>query len=220
MTDVTIIIGNKNYSSWSLRAWLALRRTGAVFEEVLIPLSESESQDQIARYSPSSRVPVLRHGDVTVWDSLAIGEYLAEQFPDAGLWPDGSTQRASARAVCAEMHAGFMALRNDMPMDMRASHPDHELLPAVANDVNRITEIWREARATAPANSTFLFGDFSLADAFYAPVASRFRTYGVALDPVCQDYVDVIHAWPDMQDWYNAAVIEPFTITDHGNPDT
>jgi len=219
MKALTIILGNKNYSSWSLRAWLALNATGAFFSEEVIPLYQPDSRARLLAHGPSGKVPVLKHGDLVVWDSLAICEYLAELFPDAGLWPDDPDQRALARSISAEMHSGFSALRNDMPMDMRASFSDHVSGPGVADDIGRITEIWNYCRAGRTGDGPFLFGAFSIADAMYAPVASRFRTYNVDLDSLSGDYVDAIHAWPPMVAWFDAATREPFTINSYMNPD-
>ncbi len=219
MTAITIILGNKNYSSWSLRAWLMLRATGADFTEEVIPLYQADSRARLMEHAPSAKVPVLKHGDLTVWDSLAIGEYLAEQFPGAGLWPDHPKIRAFARAISAEMHSGFTALRDDMPMTMRDSFPDHIPGPGVGQEIIRITDIWKQCRAESPEDGRFLFGNFSLADAMFAPVASRFRTYGIALDPVSQAYVETIHAWPPMVEWFEAAKQEPYTIDSYTNPD-
>lgn len=219
MTAFTIIIGNKNYSSWSLRAWLMLKQTGVEFAEELIPLYEADSKEKLLKHSASAKVPVLRHGDLTVWDSLAIGEYLAEQFPDAGLWPEDTAKRAWARSICAEMHSGFAALRGDMAMDMRSSFPDHVPGPGVAEDIKRIAEIWNECRAAATGDQPFLFGAFSMADAMFAPVASRFRTYATKLDPVSEAYIDAIHAWPPMAEWAEVAKTEPYTIASYTNPE-
>ena len=146
MADFTIYLGNKNYSSWSLRPWLALKQTGAEFEEVVIPLSEATTRATILSYSPSGRVPALKHVELTLWDSLAICEYLAESFPAAQLWPADAAARAVARAVSAEMHSGFAALRNHLPMNMRSSFPNRGVTPEVQADINRITAIWRDCR--------------------------------------------------------------------------
>jgi glutathione S-transferase len=212
MADLTIILGNKNYSSWSLRAWLALAATGAEYDEIVIPLYRDGAKERILAHSPSGKVPALRHGEVVVWDSLAIAEYLAEAFPVAGLWPSDPVARAAARSVSHEMHAGFMALRRAMPMNCRASKPGKGMADGVAGDIERITTIWRDCRARFGAGGALLFGAFTIADAMYAPVASRFRTYHVALDAVSAGYVEAVHAVPAMQAWLAAAEAEPHTV--------
>ena len=212
MADLTIYLGNKNYSSWSLRAWLALRRTGVPFDEEVIPLREVDSHEAIVRHSPSGLLPVLTHGGNAIWDSLAISEYLAELFPEAGLWPRGRASRAMARAVSAEMHSGFRALRENMPMNIRSSFPGQGMTPEVQTDVNRITAIWRDCRGHFGADGQFLFGAFTIADAVFAPVVSRFLTYGVELDEVSREYVGAIWGSPEMEDWAAAARDEPWFI--------
>ena len=212
MTDFTIYIGNKNYSSWSLRPWLALKRTGAAFDEVVIPLDEPTTRANILRYSPTGKVPALRHGEVTVWDSLAICEYLAEIFPEARLWPADTTARALARAASAEMHSGFAALRRHLPMNVRSSFPNRGVTPEVQADINRITALWRDCRKRFGAGGDMLFGEFTIADAMYAPVVTRFRTYRIELDEVAQSYVDAVCALPALQEWSTAAGNEPMII--------
>ncbi len=212
MVEFTLIIGNKNYSSWSLRAWLAMAASGAAFDEVRIPLDAPDTRARILEHSSAGRVPVLHDGGLTIWESLAICEHLAERFPGAGLWPADPAARAQARAVACEMHAGFAALRRGMPMNCRARLPGKGRSPAVDADIARIAEIWRECRARFGAGGDFLFGGFGVADAMFAPVASRFTTYAVGLDPVSQAYVDAVLARPAMQAWYAAARAEPERI--------
>ena len=212
MKDVTIVLGNKNYSSWSLRGWLAVAQSGLTFDEVVIPLRQPETKAEILRHSPSGKVPALIAGDQVIWDSLAIGEYLAERCPEAGLWPTDPAARARARAVTAEMHSGFPALRYHMPMNITGRHPDLGRTPEVAQDIARIEEIWQDCRASFGAGGAFLFGAFCLADAAYAPVVSRFATYQVALGPVAAAYRDAVLAWPALVDWSQAAAAEPWTI--------
>jgi len=219
MASYSIILGNKNYSSWSLRAWLMLKATGVDFTETVIPLYESRSKEKLLAHSETGLVPVLKHGEVTVWDSLAIGEYLAEQFPESGLWPNDTSERAHARSISAEMHAGFAALRDNMPMDIRAFHPDHTTSADVERDIRRITDIWNKCRACVSGNEPFLFGSFSIADAMFAPVASRFRTYATRLDPISQAYIDALHKWPPMAEWIEAGIAEPYTIDSYQNPE-
>ncbi len=212
MADFTIYIGNKNYSSWSLRGWLALKRTGAAFEEEVIPLDEANTRANILRYSPSGRVPALRHGNEIVWESLAIGECLAELFPAARLWPSSARARAVARAVSAEMHAGFTALRSHLPMNIRSSFPGRGVTPEAQADINRITASWRDCRRRFGEGGDFLFGHFTIADAMYAPVVSRFRTYEIKLEEETQRYADAVWALPAMQEWAAAARNEPMII--------
>src|SRR5258706_1732249 len=179
MADITIYLGNRNYWSWSVRPWLALKQPGAAFDEEVIPLSEPTTRSTVLRFSPSGRVPALKHNELTVWDSLAICEYLAETFPAAKLWPEDKAARAVARAVSAEMHSGFAALRDHLPMNMRSSFPNRGVTPEVQADINRITAIWRDCRNRFCADGPFLFGGFTIAYAMDAPVVSRFRTYKV-----------------------------------------
>ena len=212
MAEFTIYIGNKNYSSWSLRGWLMLKHTGAAFEEVVIPLSEPSTRATILRHSPSGKVPALQHGDHLVWDSLAIGEYLAELYPPTRLWPEETKARSVARAVSAEMHAGFAPLRTHLPMNMRSSFPDRGVTPEAQADINRITALWRDCRSRFGTGGEFLFGHFTIADAMYAPVVSRFRTYKIALEDEAQRYADAIWAQPALQEWLTAARNEPMII--------
>jgi len=212
MSDFMLVIGNRNYSSWSLRAGLVARRSGADFSELLIPLDQPESARAIRVHSTAGMVPVLRHGSLTIWDSLAIAEYLAEWFPDAGLWPTDREERAVARAVTAKMHSGFLALRERLPMDLRARHMGREETPAVRRDIARIIEIWTDCRRRTVADGPFLFGGFTIADAFFAPVVGRFRTYGIELSGEAAAYADALWAWPDMQDWLDLANDEPWKI--------
>jgi glutathione S-transferase len=219
LADFTIILGNKNYSSWSLRGWLALKQSGADFDEIVIPLRQADTQARILEHSPSARVPALRcdrDGGFVVWDSLAIAEYLAERFPEAGLWPDEATARARARAVSAEMHAGFAALRSALPMDMRlrAAPLGAKLarVPQVAAEIARICELWQGCRREFGQGGDYLFGAFSAADAAFAPVASRFTSYGIALPKAADDYRAAAMAWPAVGEWAAAGAAEPWTI--------
>ena len=209
---LTLVIGNKNYSSWSLRPWLALRVSGIAFDEVRIPLYLPESKARILAYSPAGKVPVLVTPDGPVWESLAICEWAAEQFPDRGLWPRDPAARAHARAACAEMHAGFTDLRREMPMNLRRSFPGRGMTPDVARDIARIEALWGEARSRYGAGGPFLYGGFSIADAFYAPVATRFLTYGVALGAEAQRYVASLRALPALAGWYGDAGSETEVI--------
>jgi glutathione S-transferase len=211
MGDLTLVIGNKNYSSWSLRPWLALKQTGAPFREIVIPLDQPQTKAAIARHSPSGRVPVLHDDGLVIWDSLAIVEYLDEIFANAGLWPADAKARAVARAVAAEMHSGFQNLRAQMPMNIRASKPGVGHAPEVMADVARIATLWGDCRERFGRGGDFLFGRFTAADAFYAPVVTRFVTYGVSLDANAAAYVDAVLAWPAMAEWCQAARLEPWS---------
>lgn len=211
MAEFTIYIGNKNYSSWSLRAWLMVKLAGIPFEEVLIPLYEPQSRGEILRYSPSGKVPSLAHGHVTVWESLAIGEYLAELFPAARLWPAAQEARAVARAVSHEMHAGFLPLRRHFPMNMRSTF-DRAIIPEIQGDIDRIAALWRDCRKRFGAGGDFLFGHCTIADAMYAPVVSRFRTFKVPLDAEAEAYAVAVTAWPAYQEWLAAARDEPMVV--------
>jgi glutathione S-transferase len=207
---LTLVVGSKNYSSWSLRPYLALAHTGAPFEEVVIALDAPDTAANIARHSPSGKVPLLRHGELRIWDSLAICEYVAELFPQARLWPEERAARATARSVSAEMHSGFMALRTHCAMNIRARKPGVGLdQPGVAQDVARIQQLWTECRQAHGAGGPFLFGAFSIADAMFAPVVTRFVTYGVALEGALGAYRDAVLALPGMQAWTRAAEAEP-----------
>jgi glutathione S-transferase len=213
MPDLTIYLGNKNYSSWSLRPWLVLKQTTVAFNEVVIPLYQPTSRETVLKYSPSGRVPALRHGDVTVWESLAICEYLAESFPTFDLWPKDPPARAVARAVSAEMHAGFRALREHLPMNVRSSFPGRAIAPEAQADINRVMSIWRDCRARfGNTGGEFLFGNFSIADAMYAPVVTRFRTYRIELEREAEAYCETIMALPAMQEWIVAARDEPMIV--------
>jgi glutathione S-transferase len=208
MPLLTLVIGNKNYSSWSLRPWLALRHAGIPFEEVRIPLYRPESAAALAAWSPSGKVPALHDGDVRVWDSLAIGEYLHERFPDKHLWPADAAARAVARSVSAEMHSGFDALRQSMWMNIRARYPDKGRTPECLKDIRRILAIWTDCRARFGQGGDFLFGRFGIADAMFAPVVLRFQTYGVVLEDAAKDYADAMLALPALQAWVADAVAE------------
>jgi glutathione S-transferase len=210
MAELTIVVGNKNYSSWSMRAWLALKATGAEFDEVVIPLDEAATKAEILKHSPSGRVPALKRGSLVVWDSLAICEYLAEAFPEAKLWPADEAARAVARSVSAEMHSGFSALRSHWPMNVRSSFPNRGVTPEVHADILRIQAIWKDCRRRFGAGGPFLFGTFGNADCMYAPVVSRFRTYKAELEEESKAYVDAVWAHPIVQEWATAAENEPW----------
>jgi glutathione S-transferase len=202
-----LVIGNKNYSSWSMRPWVAMTAFGIPFEEIRIALDQPDTSTRIVQYSNAGRVPVLISGNTTVWDSLAICEYLAEQFPEKKLWPQDVTARANARSVCAEMHSSFSGLRSAMWMNIRASFPGKGRTREAQADIARICEIWEDCLARSGPQQ-FVFGDFSIADAYFAPVVMRFRTYGVWLAPALQAYVDRVAAHPAVALWMRDAIAE------------
>ncbi|MBI2256373.1 MAG: glutathione S-transferase family protein [Proteobacteria bacterium] len=212
-TDLTLIVGSKNYSSWSLRPYLALKATALPFREVVIPLRADDTYRHIRLYSPSGTVPVLIHGAIKVWESLAICEYLAEIAPDANLWPKDAEARAFGRSIANEVHAGFAALRQNMPMDIARDRRHESRAHLVTDQIVRINAIWSEARERfgrrgANGEGPFLLGGFSNADAMFAPIVTRFRTYGVTLDETGQKYCDAILAWPGFKEWEAAALQE------------
>ena len=213
ISDTMLVLGNKNYSSWSLRGWLVARMAGLNFQEIVIPLRRPETKEAIRRWSPSGKVPCLQHGSIHVWDSLALAEYLHELDPAARLWPEETRDRASARAIVAEMHSGFPALRGELPMDL-CRH--HSLVPSSAAqaDIDRVRQLLITCRETCRESGAFLFGNPGIADAFYAPVISRFVTYDVFLPPLLADYAATIQAWDLFQEWREAAAQEPWVIAD------
>ncbi len=207
-----LVIGNKNYSSWSLRPWLLLRHFGVAFEEVRLPLGTPAFAAAIGRYSPNGKVPVLHDGDVQVWDSLAICEYANERWLDGGGWPRGLAARAIARAAAAEMHAGFAALRTQLPMNSRRTPDGYRWDEAARYDIDRVLALWRQLRAGHGEGGEFLCGDFGIVDAMFAPVAIRFDGYGVDADPVGRHYMQALFALPAMQEWRAAAAVEPESL--------
>ena len=208
MSNLVLVIGNKAYSSWSLRPWLLMKQAGIAFEEIRLSLYADGAKQTLLQHSPAGKVPVLTDGELTVWDSLAICEYLAERYPEKQLWPAQPAARARARSISAEMHSGFTHLRNRMPMNVRRELTGRAPTPEVGAEVARIAAIWTECRGRYGAAGPFLFGAFSIADAMYAPVASRFRTYGVALTGAGAHYVTAIHALPAMREWIAGAHAE------------
>ena len=207
-----LIIGNKNYSSWSFRPWIGMKATRIAFEETVISLEAKDFKARVTAVSGAGRVPVLRDGDVRVWESLAILEYLAEKFPAAGLWPEHPAARAEARAVASEMHAGFAPLRRQLPMNMWRPVLPRQLEPDAKADVARIDAIWTNCRACFGAGGPFLYGAFGAADAMYAPVVSRFHTYAVGVSAVAGDYMRAIMALPAWNEWRDAALREPWVL--------
>lgn len=212
MASLTLVIGNKRYSSWSLRPWLALRHTGLPFDEILVPLRQPDSKATLLRYSPGGQVPALIHGDLTIWESLAICEYLADLCPEARLWPEDRTARAVARAVACEMHAGYVDLRRTLSMDVKERHPDTPHTPECEANIARILALWQDCRQRFGQGGPFLFGAFSNADAMFAPVCTRFVTYDVPLPVDAQAYVNAMYALPALQDWIAAAGKEEYVF--------
>ena len=202
-----LVIGNKNYSSWSMRPWLVLSGFGIEFEEIRIPLTQPDTDAQIARYSQAGHVPVLVHNDLHIWDSLAICEYLAEQFPHKNMWPHDSNARAIVRSMCVEMHSGFTAIRSAMSMDIQAHFPGKGHTPEALTDVARISAMWSACLAEFGGNR-FLFGEFSIADAFFAPVVLRFNTYEPQLSADIMAYCARVMAHPAVTRWVNEALLE------------
>lgn len=207
----TLVIGNRNYSSWSLRAWLPLRKSGADFDVVRIPMDTDEFQRRIGEYSPTRRVPVLKAGDLTIWDSLAISEYLAEQFSEASLWPDDPSHRAIARSICAEMHSGLMAMRDEFPMNCRGRNRKVQGSPQAMRDLARV-EQWLETCRGLKPGSGALFGHFTIIDSMLIPVLLRFNTYGLATSDLAKEYLDWVLADADVREWMELAEKETEVI--------
>ncbi|MGQ0457000.1 MAG: glutathione S-transferase family protein [Hyphomicrobium sp.] len=215
-----LVIANKAYSSWSLRPWLVMRAFAIPFEELLIPLRQPDSRSRVLEVSPSGKVPALITPDQTVWESLAIIEYLAESHPDKAIWPRDHIARADARAISNEMHGGFQALRQGCPMDVTARYQTPEMTDALKANVDRVEEIWAQARARFGAAGSFLYGAFSAADAMYAPVATRLESYQIPVSNATRRYMDAVLAHPDVVAWRDAALKEPWTIADYANGHT
>jgi glutathione S-transferase len=208
-----LVIGNKNYSSWSMRPWLALKASDIAFEEIFIPLYTGDADKQrILNVTRSGKVPALIDGDLTVWDSLAIIEYVAERFPEVRLWPQDRAARAHARSISAEMHAGFLALRSECGMNLHRPIRAKVLSDNARADIARVQEIWTECRARYAAQGPFLFGAFGGADAMYAPVVHRFRTYAIAVAPAVQTYMATMMALPAFDAWTTAGRAETIVI--------
>ena len=209
-----IVVGNKKYSSWSLRPWLVLKHAGVPFEETVVALDMPDTDANIRKFSPSGRVPALLDGDLTVWDSLAICEYLNDKFPEKRLWPEDRAQRALARSVCAEMHSGFANLRTDCAMKIVRQYPYKPLRPETQKDVDRVVALWNQC--LKKSGGPFLFGkEPCIADAYYAPVVSRFRTYSIPVPGAAKAYCDAVWAWPALQAWVADAQRETLRAKDH-----
>lgn len=210
---LTLYIGNKNYSSWSFRPWLAMKAANIAFEEVLIPIYTGAADKQrILDVSPAGKVPVLTDGDVTVWDSVAIIEYLAERFPQAQLWPQDTTARAHARAISAEMHGGFGALRRECGMNIHRPIRAKALSEEAGENIARVQELWADCRLRYGKAGPFLFGGFTAADAMYAPVVHRLRTYAIAVSQPVREYMETMLAYPAFAEWTAQAQAETLVI--------
>jgi glutathione S-transferase len=215
MESLTLVIGNKNYSSWSMRPWVLMKQLGIAFDEKILKFHSTQWDGEIARWSPSRLVPVLWRGDQAVWDTLAIMETLAEWFPDKGVWPRDPRARAFARSVSAEMHSGFRDLRTHMPMNIRAAHPGKGERPDVRANIERIERLWTEARRDFGAgHGDFLFGDFCAADAMYAPVVMRFKTYAVSLGAQGTRYCEAMRNAAGIRAWVEGALLEKEFVAD------
>ena len=213
-----LFVGNKNYSSWSMRPWIGMKVAGIPFEETVISLNAADFKATVSPYSGTGKVPVLIDGDVSVWESLAILEYLAEKFPNAGLWPADSAARAHARSIANEMHAGFLALRRLMPMNMWRPVIKRELTAEAAANVARIEAMWSESRARFGQNAKdagpFLFGRYGAVDAMYAPVVARLHTYAVDVSAGTRAYIDAVMALAAWREWHDAGVKEPWVLAE------
>jgi len=213
MSDATLTISSKNYSSWSLRGWLLCRMSGLEFTEKTVDPEDETNRQELLLLSPSVRVPRLEHGDVAVWDTLAIAQYLDECFPDAGLFPKDRVERALCRSISGEMHSGFYNLRSALPMNLKARHESFKIFSGARPDIERVKEIWHQCLDAS--GGPYLFGAApTVADAMYAPVCTRFRTYSVELDPVLAAYVETILTWPLMVEWTDGAKAEPDEIVE------
>jgi glutathione S-transferase len=206
MATATLSLSSKNYSSWSFRAWLMARMSGIKFSEIIVPPEDTAARAEILLLSPSILVPCLTYDGIRVWDTLAIGEFLNEIAPKKGLLPKDRAQRAHCRSICGEMHSGFVSLRSALPMNLKGHFKDFKIWSKAQSDIERITSIWRECQGAY--GGPWLFGEFSVADAMYAPVATRFQTYDVKLDPVCAAYAKRVLEHPFVMEWIEAAKLE------------
>ncbi len=207
-----LIIGNKNYSSWSLRPWILLRHFEIPFDEILIPLYEGKYKEQILKYSPNGKVPALVHDSVVIWESLAICQYLAELFPKKKMWPQDLKDRALAYSISQEMHAGFFYLRTNMLCNVRGRYPGKGMTPDSKKDIDRILEIWTTCRNKFKNQGSYLFGHFTVADAMFMPIVTRFRTYGVVLKGIALNYAETMLGLKAFKEWEDAAIKEPWVI--------
>lgn len=213
--SLKLVIANKRYSSWSMRPWLVMRAFGIPFDELVVPLRTPQTKEMIARLSPSGKVPVLIDGDALVWESLAIIEYLAEKFPTVAIWPKDVFARAQARSISNEMHGGFLPLRQALPMNLAKRFRTPQMSEDVQANVARIEQLWRETTAEFAGRGSYLLGDFSAADAMFAPVVTRLDTYQIPVAPDTRRYMDAVLAHPAFLAWKAGAQAEPWTIPDY-----
>lgn len=216
--QLTLVIANKTYSSWSFRPWILMRHFGAPFDEIVVPLAQEKTRAELLRYSPTGKCPCLLDGEIIVWDSLAIIEYIAELFPDHAIWPRLRAARAQARSLAAEMHSGFMGLRAHLPMNMRREVRKYALTPEATADAARLEQAFAQARAGFGKSGPFLFGEFSAADAMFAPIINRLHVYDVAVTPPTRAYMDAMMALPAWRDWSAGAAAEDWTIAKYNIP--
>ncbi len=212
MSELHLVIANKNYSSWSMRPWLVMTNAGLTFRETIVLLDQPDTAQNIREHSRAGKVPVLHHGDITVWESLAIIEYVAETFPEAGIWPRSPRARAVARSVASEMHAGFTALRRTCPMNLRRPRKAVPMDDAAKTDVAAVQTLWRTCRKEFGEGGPFLFGEFSGADAMFAPVVTRFDTYDIAVDDDTRAYMQAVMSLPAFQAWHAAGIKEVWRV--------
>lgn len=212
MSGYSLVIGNKNYSSWSLRAWLGMKHVGVEFDEIMVPLFQGDFKEEIFKYSASGKVPILKVGEDEIWDSLAICEYLNDQFPQANLWPEESYAKAIARAVSCEMHSGFFTIRNDMSMNMRRKIEGFVPSEACQIEIDRVKEIWTTCRNRFGKTGPFLFGHFTIADMMFAPIVNRFTTYQIVTDETVNAYMEAVLSMPSMKEWKEEALKEDWVI--------
>ncbi len=206
--SLTLVIGSKKWSSWSLRPWIALKQAGIPFKEILIHLRQADTRARILEYCPAGKLPILIDGKDVIWESLAILDYIALRFPEAKLWPAELSAFAVAKSVAAEMHSGFPAIRRELSMDIGADLPTPDLSEEARAELDRLRAIWCDARTRFGSAGPFLFGRFTNADAMYAPMATRLRTYQVDVDPICRAYMNTVLSLPVMREWYRAAAEE------------